>query len=379
MVMKNEMLKYAEEKARCRCCCHLEDEFVTEAQFEERVIKDLDRARGRIVICSAYLTMEGSDRFKEAILRARARGVIVCLYVQEPINWWRREGGGLKYFKLVKLNALAEAIKFMESLGVHVNLVKGIHEKVVIVDDHISWFGSLNMSSYTGETSELMERKSDPRRVRKLVHLLRLDECEHCCSHLGYRTLLLNPNATQLSGTKNMKASEYTQLIGHLVKRIRKERNLSKEQLSQAAGIAVKTIRKLESGYNVRRALVEKVCVALSMPLLAVPFHLVPSLFQFFCKLCSEHECMREFCIGPAEIVEIQKVLRSLRLNLGLTQEESALVLGLRQSQISDIESGTHAETLNRSQELCNAYGLALLPIIATTPGVDEYLKEVAS
>jgi transcriptional regulator with XRE-family HTH domain len=377
MGIKNIMLKYAEQRARCKCCCHLEEDFVTEAQFEERVIEDLDRARGRIIIRSAYLTMEGTDRFQAAIIRARARGVVVCLYVQEPNDWWCREGAGLKFFKIKKLKALEEAIAFMQSLGVHVNLVKGIHEKVVIVDDQISYFGSLNMTSYTGETGELMERKISARRVRALIEILRLEDCEHCCSHLGYRTLILNPDATQLHGPKNMKSSEYTRLIGHLVHRIRKERNLSKEQLSELSGVSVNTIKKLEDGYNVSRDTAQKICVALSMPLQPVPHHLVPGLLQYFCKHkeCSEHKCLGEYRLGPAIMVETQHILASMRRDMELGQEEASTVLGMSQPQLCELETGASIENLNKAQDLVSAYGLVLVPVIATTPAIEAFLS----
>lgn len=377
MGIKNKMLTYAEEKRRCKCgCCTLDDDLATHEDFERRIIAEIDRAVGRIIIYSPYLTMEGATRFKAAIIRARARGVVVDLYIREPNDWWCRESEGLKYYKLKKLSALADGITFMQLLGVHVTLRKGIHEKVVITDDRVMWFGCLNMTSYTGETSELMERKPVPRKVRRMIEELRLNECEHCLGHLGHRTLLLNPDCTTLYGAKNMKSSEYTRLIGYLVRRIRNERNLSKEDLSAIAGVAVNTIKKLEDGYNVQRDIAQKICAALTMPLQPVPRHLVPSLFQFFCKSCSDHKCLREFCLEPSFVVEVQQVLANMRRNMKITQREAAPLLGLTQMQLCSLESGTRSESLNKSQELCSAYGMVLVPLIATTPGIESFLTE---
>jgi hypothetical protein len=46
----------------------------------------------------------------------------------------------------------------LDKIGVKVVQQKDIHQKVAIIDDHISWEGSLNILSHTGSTLEHMRR-----------------------------------------------------------------------------------------------------------------------------------------------------------------------------------------------------------------------------
>jgi phosphatidylserine/phosphatidylglycerophosphate/cardiolipin synthase-like enzyme len=51
-----------------------------------------------------------------------------------------------------------QALKSLEAIGAAVDLRSRIHEKVVLIDDHIAWFGSLNPLSHTAHTTEIMAR-----------------------------------------------------------------------------------------------------------------------------------------------------------------------------------------------------------------------------
>ena len=49
-------------------------------------------------------------------------------------------------------------MKSLEAIGAAVDLRNDIHEKVVLIDNRVVWFGSLNPLSHTLKTSEVMAR-----------------------------------------------------------------------------------------------------------------------------------------------------------------------------------------------------------------------------
>jgi ssDNA-binding Zn-finger/Zn-ribbon topoisomerase 1 len=51
-----------------------------------------------------------------------------------------------------------DALNGLEAMGCIVDTRWDIHEKVVIIDDEIAWFGSLNPLSHTNQTDEMMAR-----------------------------------------------------------------------------------------------------------------------------------------------------------------------------------------------------------------------------
>jgi ribosomal protein S27AE len=64
------------------------------------------------------------------------------------------------------------ALEALEALGAIVDLRKEIHEKVMLIDGRVSWFGSLNPLSHTARTSELMARVEDRALAAYLAGLL---------------------------------------------------------------------------------------------------------------------------------------------------------------------------------------------------------------
>lgn len=51
--------------------------------------------------------------------------------------------------------------KELENIGATVLHKKGMHEKLIFVDEEAVWIGSLNTLSYTGLTGEIMQRHAD--------------------------------------------------------------------------------------------------------------------------------------------------------------------------------------------------------------------------
>ena len=66
------------------------------------------------------------------------------------------------------------ALRALEDIGSVVDLRNDIHEKVVLVDGKVAWFGSLNPLSHTNRTSELMARIDDKGMATHIANLLSL-------------------------------------------------------------------------------------------------------------------------------------------------------------------------------------------------------------
>jgi PLD-like domain len=64
------------------------------------------------------------------------------------------------------------ALEALEGLGAIVDLRAEIHEKVVLIDGRIAWFGSLNPLPHTARTSELMARVDNTIFAQHLAGLL---------------------------------------------------------------------------------------------------------------------------------------------------------------------------------------------------------------
>lgn len=58
----------------------------------------------------------------------------------------------------------------LRNIGVSILHKKGMHEKTILIDDDVIWNGSLNALSYTGNTGEVMERKKDDSKERKIFN-----------------------------------------------------------------------------------------------------------------------------------------------------------------------------------------------------------------
>lgn len=125
---------------------------------------DLSRARGRLVICSAFMTQNRLAELQSPILAAVERGVEVFVVTKAHADRSKTE--------LTSYRSLERALA---NWGVIVIHKRGMHEKLVFIDDNIVWSGSLNPLSFRN-TQEIMERRHSPRVVEDFVKVLRLDD-----------------------------------------------------------------------------------------------------------------------------------------------------------------------------------------------------------
>ena len=131
-----------------------QNDFFDQATFFAHLCQDLAQCRQSAVIVSPYATLFGVQRLEPAIRSALRRGVNVRI-VTKPMS---------------DAAFGRPAIDTLTRLGCSVEERKRLHEKVVILDNRIAYFGSLNVLSHK-DTTELMQRiAGEP--VSRLVSFL---------------------------------------------------------------------------------------------------------------------------------------------------------------------------------------------------------------
>jgi hypothetical protein len=115
--------------------------------FDKVCLPDLSGAEHGILIFSGFVTPQ-RIRTYEAILRTKiAEGVSVRCVARPPHN-----NGSIPY------HDGRAALDALERMGCIVDTRRDTHEKIVIIDGEILWFGSLNPLSHTAQTGEVMAR-----------------------------------------------------------------------------------------------------------------------------------------------------------------------------------------------------------------------------
>ncbi len=122
---------------------------------------DMEQAKESIVIFSGFITPDRVAAMGDLLRRKIVEGVKVRCVTRPPA----RNGS-------IPEELGRSALEALEGLGAIVDLHAEIHEKVVLIDRRIAWFGSLNPLSHTARTSELMARVDDTIFAQHLAELL---------------------------------------------------------------------------------------------------------------------------------------------------------------------------------------------------------------
>ena len=108
---------------------------------------DLDKAQKGIVIYSQFVTLERVGAYEALFRRKIIEGVAIRCVSRPPA-----QNGS------IPADEAKEAFDSLESMGCTVDTRGEIHQQVVLVDDEIIWFGSLNPLSQSSRTDETMLR-----------------------------------------------------------------------------------------------------------------------------------------------------------------------------------------------------------------------------
>lgn len=136
---------------------------VTQDSFYEHLYSDLANSHKRVVIYSPFATLDRVARLEPHLRAAIEQGVDVWV-VTKPLEERGKDRG--------VYTSIEEGLR---AWGVSVVHKRGMHEKLVLIDDDVLWQGSLNPLSFSS-TQEIMERRKSKEVVADYLQVLRLAE-----------------------------------------------------------------------------------------------------------------------------------------------------------------------------------------------------------
>jgi hypothetical protein len=140
-----------------------ENATLNESEFMQVLPLECRKASGGIAIFSPFVTTGGVARVVDVLRERVQAGVKVRCVVRPPDGngsmgeepWW-------------------EGVNALRAAGVVVEQCAGMHQKLLLIDDKVTWFGSLNILSHSGNTRELMVRLEGEETALTMAGLLAL-------------------------------------------------------------------------------------------------------------------------------------------------------------------------------------------------------------
>lgn len=143
---------------------------------------DMAGAQKSIVVFSGFVTEQRVASY-EALFRSKiAEGVKIRCVTRPP----HRNGS------IAKENGRA-ALDGLEKIGCVVDTRGNIHEKAVIIDGKVLWFGSLNPLSHTAKTAEAMARMEGTELALQLANFLAVAQQKKSDDSIDFLTTKENP------------------------------------------------------------------------------------------------------------------------------------------------------------------------------------------
>jgi len=236
-------------------------QFLDHNSYFGAFLEDLSRARALVIIQSAYVKPGRVGLLRSELAKCTSRGVRVCVIAQLPNDWNEEQ-------RLADLKALEAPIQTLQTIGVHVSLRLGAHEKIVVIDEEILYFGSLNTLSFY-ESTEGMLRFVNRVYVERAMVKYKLDFCAVCSARAPLGLL----------PSKDTSPSESLQFIGKCIARRRRELGLSQTELARASKIRQSVISDIELGKrNVEFDTFHRIFKVLNLRMLPVPWHFMRTL-----------------------------------------------------------------------------------------------------
>jgi hypothetical protein len=150
--------------------------------FEQVCMTDLDLAKKGIAIFSGFVTEQRVAAYEALFRRKKAEGIAIRCVTRPPKN-----NGS------IPVEQGKAALDGLEHMGCVVDTRGEIHEKVVVIDDKIVWFGSLNPLSHTARTDEVMARIEGRDLALQISAFMSLDRGVRSDTAEGISTKAENP------------------------------------------------------------------------------------------------------------------------------------------------------------------------------------------
>jgi superfamily I DNA and/or RNA helicase len=137
---------------------------VTQADFFRILSSDFSRARSRIVVYSPFMTQDRIAFLMPQLQAASSRGVEIFVITKSHSERSKSE-----------LAQIRKIETHLSGIGIIILHKMRMHEKLVFIDDDITWAGSLNPLSFSN-TQEIMERRKSKAVLQDYFQILRLRE-----------------------------------------------------------------------------------------------------------------------------------------------------------------------------------------------------------
>lgn len=138
-----------------------------EESFNEYFMADVNSFKKRLIIYSPFMTETRLGAILPSFVDAINEGKQIVVVTKAPSDRGKKEA--LQYQKCEQE---------LRDIGVNIIHKKGMHEKLIFVDDEAVWMGSLNALSFTGLTGEVMQRYADKKLIAEYEKLF---DIPHLC------------------------------------------------------------------------------------------------------------------------------------------------------------------------------------------------------
>ena len=98
--------------------------------------KDIAKAKSKIIITVPYLSKSETQTFALLTAKKIAEGVTIIIYVRKASDE-------------AKENKLQACIQLLENIGIRVEKVEDLSQKIAIFDEKVLWYGNINYLGYT--------------------------------------------------------------------------------------------------------------------------------------------------------------------------------------------------------------------------------------
>jgi len=142
-----------------------EELLAKEAVFNQRsfyphLIRDVKNAKEEVIFISGYMTTNRIERLMPYFTDLLSRGVDIKIITKPPREQMTRE------------QELEQLHHRLRNMGIGVYPLYGTHEKVVAIDGHILYAGSLNVLSFNHSSKEMMIRSDSKSKLQKVFSVL---------------------------------------------------------------------------------------------------------------------------------------------------------------------------------------------------------------
>ena len=149
----------------------LRSQLLDEETFYDVFVSDVRRARKSIIIESPFITTKRLRLMLHELKRASKRGVRIVINTRDPnthdntMHWQARIG-----------------VVWLQDLGATVIYTGNLHRKLVIIDHHILYEGSLNVLSQS-DSCEIMRRFDSVELVQQMIRFTNLRKWYKMANH----------------------------------------------------------------------------------------------------------------------------------------------------------------------------------------------------